>query len=217
METGPRADLVKKHQKEFEEKTGIKVGIEIIPEQQAPPEDGHRAQLGQAVVRRLQHRLSRAEAADREGRLAARHHAWTQGSADDAGRIRVRRRLQARAGTTPPDATARSPACRVSSIYFMLYCNKELFAKKGVAVPQDDGRDDGRGGQAATIRPTASPAMSAAACATPTCRCGRSSSRAGARRRPRASRRELLTDTPDAIAAAEILQEDPDRLRRRRA
>ena len=35
METGPRADLMKKYQKEFLDQTGIKLGIEVIPEQQA--------------------------------------------------------------------------------------------------------------------------------------------------------------------------------------
>ena len=35
METGPRAELMKKHQKEFLDQTGIKLGIEVIPEQQA--------------------------------------------------------------------------------------------------------------------------------------------------------------------------------------
>ncbi|MBM3522727.1 MAG: hypothetical protein FJX57_07200, partial [Alphaproteobacteria bacterium] len=31
---GPRADLLRRHQKEFEELTGIKVGSESVPEQQ---------------------------------------------------------------------------------------------------------------------------------------------------------------------------------------
>src|SRR5580698_5280632 len=35
METGPRADLMKKYQKEFLDLTGITLGIEVIPEQQA--------------------------------------------------------------------------------------------------------------------------------------------------------------------------------------
>ena len=35
METGPRAELMKKYQKEFLDQTGITLGIEVIPEQQA--------------------------------------------------------------------------------------------------------------------------------------------------------------------------------------
>src|ERR1700744_1908471 len=35
METGPRADLMKKYKNEFKDLTGIELGIEVIPEQQA--------------------------------------------------------------------------------------------------------------------------------------------------------------------------------------
>ena len=112
------------------------------------PEGRDRAELGQAVVRRLQLRLPRPEAPVREGRLAAGHLALAQGPADDAGRVRAGRRLQDGHGLRHhvgrPDQRAADP---VRLLHGLL--QQGAVRQEGRRLPQDDGRDDGRGGQAA--------------------------------------------------------------------
>jgi len=131
----PRGDLLQKHQKEFEDLTGIKVGAEQIPEQQ------HRQKQ---VIEFTSGRPSfdvTTTAWHVQKRLFAKGK-WLEDL----------RPMLADASMTAPDIDrsdylkagmgyATESDGRISSLplqidYFILYYNKELFAAKGLSVPK---------------------------------------------------------------------------------
>lgn len=133
---GPRADLLRQHQKEFEELTGIKVGSESVPEQQ------HRQQ----VV--IQFNSGRPQfdvitiAWHVQKRLVGRSK-W----------LADMHPLLKDAAITAPDYDfpdfgaaglkwATQPDGRLDTLplvidYWMIYWNKELFAAKGLTYPRN--------------------------------------------------------------------------------
>ncbi len=166
--------------------------------------------LGQAELRRRPPQLSRAEAAVRERRLARRHVGLPEGP--DADRCRI----WSRATSRPPACnTARNDKGQMLSLpwsvdYFILYYNKELFQKKGVAVPRRLDEMVGRRREADRHRRKASTASSGAACATPTWRCGPTSilNYGGEFLDAKGN---ILTDGPEAIEATKLYQTPADR------
>lgn len=135
MAKGPRGDLLQRYRKEFEELTGMTVGDEQVPEQQQRQKTAIEFSSGSTsfdvvmVPYHVQKRLFgknkwledlRPYLAD--PKLTAPDYEvadFAKGAIDYA---------------TQPDG--RLDSVPINLDYFILYWNKELFAKKGVALPK---------------------------------------------------------------------------------
>ncbi len=135
METGPRADLVKRHQKEFEEQTGIKVGLEIIPEQQARQKTTIELNSGKPAfdLFNIAYHVQKRQI-EKAGWLLD-ITPWTKDPQMTPAEYEF-------GDVSKPgwDYAAQSDG-KITSLpmfvdYFMLYYNKELFAKKNVSLPK---------------------------------------------------------------------------------
>ncbi|MFO1081714.1 MAG: sugar ABC transporter substrate-binding protein [Reyranellaceae bacterium] len=135
METGPRADLVKKHQKEFEELSGIKIGLEIIPEQQARQKVAIELNSGKPSFDLFNIAYHVQKRQFEKAKWLLDVTAWTKDPQmmpasfefDDISK--------------PGWDYATQSDGKITSLpmfvdYFMVYYNKELFAKKGVQPPK---------------------------------------------------------------------------------
>ena len=132
---GPRGDLLQRHAAEFTELTGIKVGSEVIPEQQQR----------QKVVIELTSGRPSFDVAHLSYHVQKRQF-------DKAGWLADLTGFMKDPDLTASDLTesdfsagglqfARNEKGELHSLpwsvdYFILYWNKELFQKKGVALPQ---------------------------------------------------------------------------------
>ena len=201
METGPRADLVKKYQKEFEEQTGIKVGLEIIPEQQARQKTTIELNSGKPAFDLFNIAYHVQKRQIEKAKWLFDITPWTKDpqmtpAVYEFGDI-----------SKPGWDYATQSDGKITSLpmfvdYFMIYINKELFAKKGLQPPKtmDEMMDAaaklndpangiagyvGRGLRNANV-PLYTQYLSGWDQAT-----------------TKGNPPELLTDTPDAIAAAE--------------
>ena len=141
---GPRGESLQKYASEFTDLTGIKVESEIIPEQQQRQKAVIELTSGKPSfdVTHLSYHVQKRQF-DRAGWLA-----------DLTGFIND-------PNLTAPDLTvndfsagglkfAQNDKGEMRSLpwsvdYFILYWNKEIFAKKGVALPKTYGRDGGCG------------------------------------------------------------------------
>ena len=201
METGPRADLVKKHQKEFEELTGIKIGLEIIPEQQARQKVAIELNSGKPSFDLFNIAYHVQKRQFEKAKWLLDITAWTKDpqmtpatfELDDISK--------------PGWDYATQSDGKITSLpmfvdYFMVYYNKELFAKKGVQPPKTM---DGMMAAAAKLN---DPAAGIAGYV------GRGLRNANVplytqylsgwgQATTKGNPPELITDTPDAIAAAE--------------
>src|SRR5260221_4116636 len=132
---GPRGDLVQKYRKEFEELTGITVGDEQIPEQQQRQKVLIEFTAGKTtfdVVMTALHVQKKLAAKGnwledlrpylKDAALTAPDYDW-----DDFAKSGIDY-------VTDADGTIGSVPCNLD--YFVLFWNKEIFAKKGVAYPK---------------------------------------------------------------------------------
>ncbi|MEJ0070329.1 MAG: extracellular solute-binding protein [Pseudomonadota bacterium] len=132
---GPRGDLVQKYRKEFEELTGITVGDEQIPEQQQRQKVLIEFTSGRTtfdvvmLALHVQKQLAAKGNWLEDLRPYLKDPALTAADYDFAD--------FAAAGTDYGTfADGRIGAITTNLDYFVLYWNKELFAKKGVAYPK---------------------------------------------------------------------------------
>lgn len=135
METGPRADLMKRHQKEFEDLTGVKLGIEVIPEQQAR----------QKVVIELNSGKPSFDAFNVAYHVQKRQFEKARWLHDITAWLKDPQMTPAEYDLGDVSKTGMAYATqtdgKVTSLplvvdYFMVYWNKELFEKKAVAYPK---------------------------------------------------------------------------------
>ena len=132
---GPRGDLLQKYRKEFEELTGISVGDEQIPEQQQRQKVLIEFTSGKTtfdVVMIALHVQKKLAAKGnwledlrpylKDAALTAPDYDW-----DDFAKSGVDY-------VTDADGKIGSVPCNLD--YFVLFWNKEIFAKKGVAYPK---------------------------------------------------------------------------------
>ena len=132
---GPRGDLLQKYESEFTEMTGIEVGSEQVPEQQ---------QRQKAVIEFT----SGATSFDA---LMLALHVQKRLVAKGQWLVDLRKWLEDPAMTSPDydfadfskpgllwatQADGRIDTLPINIDYHLLYCNQELFEKKGVAYPQ---------------------------------------------------------------------------------
>ena len=201
METGPRADLVKKYLKEFEGQTGITIGLEIIPEQQARQKTTIELNSGKPSfdVFNIAYHVQKRQI--EKARWLFDITAWTKDPQMTPAEYEF-------GDVSKPgwDYATQSDG-KITSLpmfvdYFMIYINKELFAKKGVQPPKTM---DEMMAAAAKLH---DPANGIAGYV------GRGLRNANVplytqylsgwgQETTRGNPPELLTDTPDAIAAAE--------------
>ena len=135
METGPRADLMKKYQKEFLDQTGIKLGIEVIPEQQARQKVAIELNSGKPSFDLFNFAFHVQKRQFEKGGWLLDIGDWLKDpqmmpaeyQLDDVSKLGM-----GFATTSDGKVNALPILCD----YFMIYCNKELFAKKGVAFPK---------------------------------------------------------------------------------
>ena len=122
-------------EKEFEELTGIKVNSEQTPEQQQRQKAVIELNSGKPELRCRPHQLSRAEAPVRKGRLARRPDRVPEGSEPDRPVADGERFLPGRSCFRQgQEGPLRSLPFSVD--YWIVYWNKDLFAKKGLDYPQ---------------------------------------------------------------------------------
>ncbi len=130
----PRGDLLKRHQAEFEALTGIKVGVEDIPEQQ---------QRQKAVIEFNSGRPS-FDVVHLSYHVQKRQFAKARWLAEVGGYMNDAQLTPAewdRADVTQRGLDYATDDGRINSLpwsvdYWMLYYNKELFQAKGVAYPK---------------------------------------------------------------------------------
>jgi multiple sugar transport system substrate-binding protein len=133
---GPRGDLVQKYRKEFEELTGITVGDEQIPEQQQRQKvlieftSGRTSFDVVMIALHVQKQLAAKGNWLADLRPFLKDPSLTAPDYDYADFAPA----GAEYGTF---ADGRIGAVPVNLDYFVLYWNKEIFAKKGVAYPKD--------------------------------------------------------------------------------
>ncbi|HKU95926.1 MAG TPA: extracellular solute-binding protein [Vineibacter sp.] len=135
METGPRADLVKKHAKEFEQLTGISMGLEIIPEQQARQKTTIELNSGKPAFDLFNIAYHVQKRQVEKAKWLFDVTAWTRDPQMTPAAYEF-------ADISKPglDYATQSDG-KITSLpmfvdYFMLYWNKELFAKKNLAPPK---------------------------------------------------------------------------------
>jgi multiple sugar transport system substrate-binding protein len=135
METGPRADLMKKHQKEFLDQTGIKLGIEVIPEQQARQKVAIELNSGKPSFDLFNFAF---HVQKRQFEKAGWLHDLTPWLKDpqmmpaEYELEDISKMGMGFATTSDGKVNALPILCD----YFMVYYNKELLAKKGVEFPK---------------------------------------------------------------------------------
>lgn len=135
METGPRADLMKKYQKEFLDQTGITLGIEVIPEQQARQKVAIELNSGKPSFDLFNFAFHVQKRQFEKAGWLLDLTAWLKDpqmmpaeyELDDISK-------QGMGFATTSDGKVN--ALPILCDYFMVYYNKELFAKKGVAFPK---------------------------------------------------------------------------------
>jgi multiple sugar transport system substrate-binding protein len=135
METGPRADLMKKYQKEFLDLTGITLGIEVIPEQQARQKVAIELNSGKPSFDLFNFAF---HVQKRQFEKAGWLHDLTPWL-KDAQMMPAEYELQDISKMGMGFATTSDGKVNALPIlcdYFMVYYNKELFAKKNVAFPK---------------------------------------------------------------------------------
>lgn len=135
METGPRADLMKKHQKEFLDQTGIKLGIEVIPEQQARQKVAIELNSGKPSFDLFNFAYHVQKRQFEKGGWLQDITAWTKDpqmmpAEYELGDVS---KLGMDFATTSDGKINSLP---ILCDYFMVYYNKELLAKKGVEFPK---------------------------------------------------------------------------------
>jgi multiple sugar transport system substrate-binding protein len=135
METGPRADLMKKYQKEFLDQTGIKLGIEVIPEQQARQKVAIELNSGKPSFDLFNFAFHVQKRQFEKAGWLLDITAWLKDpqmmpaeyELDDISKLGM-----SFATTSDGKVNALPILCD----YFMVYYNKELLAKKGVEFPK---------------------------------------------------------------------------------
>ncbi len=135
METGPRADLMKKYQKEFLDQTGIKLGIEVIPEQQARQKVAIELNSGKPSFDLFNFAFHVQKRQFEKGGWLLEITDWLKDpqmmpAEYELGDVS---KLGMSFATT---SDGKVNALPILCDYFMVYYNKELFAKKGVAFPK---------------------------------------------------------------------------------
>lgn len=135
METGPRADLMKKYQKEFLDQTGIKLGIEVIPEQQARQKVAIELNSGKPSFDLFNFAFHVQKRQFEKAGWLLEITDWLR----DPQMMPVEYELGDVSKLGMSFATTSDGKVNALPIlcdYFMVYYNKELFAKKGVAFPK---------------------------------------------------------------------------------
>ena len=135
METGPRADLMKKYQKEFLDQTGITLGIEVIPEQQARQKVAIELNSGKPSFDLFNFAF---HVQKRQFEKAGWLHDLTPWLKDpqmmpaeyELGDVS---KMGMGFATT---SDGKVNALPILCDYFMVYYNKEIFEKKGVTFPK---------------------------------------------------------------------------------
>lgn len=130
----PRGDLLKRHQAEFEALTGIKVGVEDIPEQQQR----------QKIVIEFNSGRPSFDVVHLSYHVQKRQFAKARWTAEVGGYINDAQLTPAewdRADVTQRGLDYATDDGKINSLpwsvdYWMLYYNKELFQAKGVAYPK---------------------------------------------------------------------------------
>lgn len=135
FQLSPRGDAVKRHQKEFEELTGIRVGFEQIPEQQQRPKVAMEMASGRPgfdvvnVGMHVQKRLIERANWMQDLRPYLKDPTLTAADYDLADFFPAGMKV-----ATGPDGKINVLA--LNQDLFILMYNKELLAAKGVAVPK---------------------------------------------------------------------------------
>ncbi len=130
----PRGDLLKKHQAEFEALTGIKVGVEDIPEQQQR----------QKIVIEFNSGKPSFDVVHLSYHVQKRQFAKARWTAEVGGFLNDAQMTPAdwdRADVTQRGLDYATDDGKINSLpwsvdYWMLYYNKELFQAKGIAYPK---------------------------------------------------------------------------------
>ena len=135
METGPRADLMKKYQKEFLDQTGITLGIEVIPEQQARQKVAIELNSGKPSFDVFNFAMHVQKRQFEKAGWLLDLTPWLKDPQMMPAEYElgdISKTGMAMATTSDGKVNALPILCD----YFMVYYNKELFAKKGVAFPK---------------------------------------------------------------------------------
>ena len=135
METGPRADLMKKYQKEFLDQTGIKLGIEVIPEQQARQKVAIELNSGKPSFDVFNFAFHVQKRQFEKAGWLQDISPWLKDPQMMPAEYElgdVSKMGMGFATTSDGQINALPILCD----YFMVYYNKELFAKKGVEFPK---------------------------------------------------------------------------------
>ncbi|SJZ92774.1 multiple sugar transport system substrate-binding protein [Enhydrobacter aerosaccus] len=135
METGPRADLMKKYKGEFKDLTGIELGIEVIPEQQARQKVAIELNSGKPSFDLFNFAYHVQKRQFEKGGWLLDITSWLKDpqmmpAEYELGDVS---KLGMSFATTSDGKVNSLP---ILCDYFILYYNKDLFAKKGVAVPK---------------------------------------------------------------------------------
>jgi multiple sugar transport system substrate-binding protein len=135
METGPRADLMKKYKNEFKDLTGIELGIEVIPEQQARQKVAIELNSGKPSFDLFNFAYHVQKRQFEKGGWLQDITAWLKDPQMMPGEYELGdvSKLGMSFATTSTGIVNSLP---ILCDYFILYYNKDLFAKKGVAVPK---------------------------------------------------------------------------------
>lgn len=134
METGPRAELMKKYKNEFKDQTGIELGIEVIPEQQARQKVAIELNSGKPSFDLFNFAYHVQKRQFEKGNWLLDITAWLKDpqmmpAEYELGDVS---KLGMDFATTSTGIVNSLP---ILCDYFMVYYNKELFAKKGLAAP----------------------------------------------------------------------------------
>ncbi|MBI3512612.1 MAG: extracellular solute-binding protein [Proteobacteria bacterium] len=132
---GPRGDLVQKYRKEFEELTGITVGDEQIPEQQQRQKVLIEFTSGKTTFDVVMISLHVQKKLAAKGNWLEDLRPYIKDAALTAPEFDYPDFTQSGIDyVTNTDGTVGSIPCNLD--YFVLFWNKEIFAKKGVAYPK---------------------------------------------------------------------------------
>jgi multiple sugar transport system substrate-binding protein len=135
FQKSPRADVVQKHQREFEELTGIKVGFEQIPEQQQRPKVAVEMASGRPsfdvvnVGMHVQKRLIEKAGWMDDLRPYLSNATLTSPDIDMAD-------FSAAGMRVATGGDGKLNVLPLNQDVFILFYNKQLLAEKGVAVPR---------------------------------------------------------------------------------
>jgi multiple sugar transport system substrate-binding protein len=135
METGPRAELMKKYQKEFLDQTGITLGIEVIPEQQARQKVAIELNSGKPSFDLFNFAFHVQKRQFEKAGWLLDLTAWLKDPQMMPAEYElgdVSKMGMGFATTSDGKVNALPILCD----YFMVYYNKEIFEKKGVTFPK---------------------------------------------------------------------------------